>query len=130
MQGVANPFIEDMHHNVFFYPVLAEASPPLDAPCRMAILPKEGCCPEAVEFVRRFELESLYSSAFTHEALLCMEKARRYTPEFRRHMASMIGQNDPRLVEMLCFGMPLDESEINKTHLGKMTLDIVEQFRI
>lgn len=129
MTKVANPYIEDVHRHVVFFPVIEKVASPSDRSCSMAILPRQGCSSKAIEFVRRFELESLYSSAFAGDAWLCMEKVRSFTPEFRLDMARRIRQNDPRLVEMLLFGMPLNEDEINKTRLGKMTLDIVERYQ-
>ena len=129
MNNVANPYIEDIHRNVIFFPVISSASPPLDGPCRIVCLPRKGCSLKAIEFVRRFELECLYSSAFARDALLCMERLRRFTPRFRQYLAAVIDTDDPRLVESLFFGMPLNEDEINKTRLGKMTLDIVERYQ-
>lgn len=129
MTKVANPYIEDMHQNVCFFPILPNASPSLDDPCHIAVLPrKKAYDPRAKEFVRLFELERLYSSAFARDALLCMERVRLYTPEFKRFMASFIGAKDPRIVDVLLFGAPPDESKINQTRLGKMVLDIVERF--
>ena len=128
--GLANPYIEDIHRNVVFFPLFDKPSPSLAGPCRMKVLPRKQWNSRAKKYVRLFELESLYSSSFAKEAWKCIEKARQYTPEFRRHMASVIGHKDPRLVETLLFGMQLDESEINKTRLGKMTLDIVERFHV
>lgn len=129
MSDVANPYIEDVHQNVLFFPVIDSIQPSSNQSCSVAILPRKHCDSKAIEFVRRFELESLYSSAFARDAWLCMEKVRLFTPEFRRDLARRIRQDDPQLVELLLFGMPLDESEINKTRLGKMTLDIFEQFQ-
>ena len=129
MTKVANPYIEDMHQNVCFFPILPKASPSLDDPCHIAVLPrKKAYDPRAKEFVRLFALERLYSSAFAGDALLCMERVRLCTPEFKRFMASFIGAKDPRMVDILLFGAPPDESKINQTRLGKMTLDIVERF--
>ena len=130
MRTIANPFIEDMHSNVFFFPVLHRIGLQSNVPCRIILCPHERCSPKAHAFVQLFELERLYSTSFAKDAWMCIEIVRQYTPEFRRHMASVIGHKDPRLVETLFFGMPLDESEINKTRLGKMTLDIVERFHV
>lgn len=130
MKDVANPFIEDIHRNVVFFPLIDNTSPSLTGQSRIAILHRKGCDPKVIEFVHRFELESLYSSAFLKDALLCMDRVRCFTPEFKMDLACRIRQHDPRLIDALLFGMSLDESDINKTHLGKMTLDIVEQFRI
>lgn len=131
MTQVANPYIEDMHQEVFFFPILSEASPSLNGQCHIAVLPREKVYdPRAKEFVRLFELENLYSSAFAGDALLCMERVRRFSPEYRRYMGSFTGVKDPRLVDVLLFGIPYDESQINKTRLGKMTLDIVERFGV
>jgi hypothetical protein len=129
MTKVANPYIEDVHRHVVFFPVIDKVASPLNRSCSMAILPRHGCSSKAIEFVRRFELESFYSSAFAEDAWLCMEKVRSFTPEFRLDIARRINQSDPRLVETLLFGMPLSEDEINKTRLGKMTLDIVERYQ-
>ncbi len=130
MKDVANPYIEDIHRNIVFFPVISSTFPLLDGSCRIVVLSRKGCTPKAIEFVRRFELECLYSSAFAGDALLCMERLRRFTPKFKQYLAAVIGTNDPRLVESLFLGMPLNENEINKTRLGKMTLDFVEQFHL
>ena len=129
MTKIANPYIEDIHKNVIFFPVIEKSQPPLDKPCSIVILPRKGCDQKAIEYVRLFELERLYSSAFARDAWLCMEKMRLFTPEFRQDLARRIKQDDPQLIESLLFGMPLDESEINKTRLGKMQLDITELFQ-
>lgn len=129
MADVANPYIEDIHQNVFFFPVIGSIQPASNKSCSVAVLPRNGCDPKAIEFVRRFELESLYSSAFARDAWLCMEKMRLFTPEFRRDLERRINQRDPRFIESLLFGMPLEEAEINKTRLGKMTLDIFKLFQ-
>ena len=128
MTDVANPYIEDVHPNVVFFPVIESIQPSSKKSCSVVVLPRKCCDPKAIEFVRRFKLESLYSSAFSREAYLCLERVRNFTPEFRLDLARRINQSDPRLIESLLFGMPLEESEINNTRLGKMTLDIFEQF--
>lgn len=128
MTDVANPYIEDVHRSVVFFPVIKSIQPALSKSCSVAVLPRKCCDSKAIEFVRRFELESLYSSAFSREAYLCLERVRNFTPAFRLDLARRINQSDPRLIESLLFGMSLEESEINNTRLGKMTLDIFEQF--
>ena len=125
---VANPYIDNIHHNVVFFPLINTSSPPLDEPCSIAILPREGCNQKTIKYVCLFELENLYSSAFARDALLCMERVRNFTSEFRRDFALRIGQKDSRLVDALFLGMRPDESDINITRLGKMTLDIIDQF--
>ena len=129
MRNIANPFIEDLHKNVIFFPVFQNLRQLLNSPCRISVCPRANCSPQARKFVSLFKIEQLYSATYSRDAWLCIERVRRYTPEFKRYMASVLHSNDPRLVEIFLFGMPLDESEINKTRLGKLTLDIVELFR-
>lgn len=127
--GLANPYIEDIHRNVVFFPLFEKPSSSFAGPCRMKVLPRKQWNPMAKKYVRLFEVESLYSTSFSEEIRQCVTKARQYSPENRRYLAALLKIDNPQELEKNLFGMPLDESEINKTRLGKMTLDIVERFR-
>lgn len=130
MKGVANPYIEDIHRKVVFFPVFENSTPLLECPCKLLLVPRKQHDSRVTTFVRLFALENLYSTSYEEIARCYVKKAKRYTPEYRRQMANFYRLASPRDFEKDIFGMMLEESEINKTFLGKMKLDIVERFQM